>query len=62
MWLAIRFESIVESNGALRITPIERQSEEELLWHTLINKSRNVFEPEFPVIVRMSHKTTSLSI
>ncbi len=53
--LAVRFEAFVESDGALRIMPIERQSEEELLWHSLIHKSRNVLEPEFPVIIRMSH-------
>ncbi len=37
--LAIRFESFVESDSALRITPIERQSEENLLWHPLMLKS-----------------------
>jgi hypothetical protein len=60
--LAIRFESFVESDGALRITPIERLSEKNFLWHPLMHKSRNVFEPEFPVVIRMSHETTSLSI
>ncbi len=62
MWLAIRFETFVESDGALRITPIERQHEEDLPRHALKYKSRKVLEPEFPVVIGMSDKTTSLSI
>ena len=60
--LAIRFESFVESDRALRIRPVERQSEENLLWHSLMHKSPNVIEPEFPVVIRMSHKTTPVRI
>ncbi len=60
--LAIRFESFVESDSALRSMPVERQSEEDLLWHSLMHKSRHVLEPEFLVVIRVSHETTSLSI
>jgi hypothetical protein len=60
--LAIRFESFLKNDGALRIMPIERQSEENLLRHPLMHKSRFVFEPEFPVVTRMPYETTSLSI
>ena len=60
--LAIRFESFVESDSALRSKPVERQSEEDLLWHSLMDKSRHVLEPEFPVVIRMSHETTAASI
>jgi hypothetical protein len=38
--LAIRFEPFVKSDGALRITPIERQSEENLLWHAFMHHFR----------------------
>jgi len=34
--MAIRVESFVESNGALRSMPIERHGEEDLLWHSLM--------------------------
>ena len=60
--LAVRFESFVKSDSALRITPIERPSEEDLRWHALRHKSRNVFEPEFPVVIRMSNETTASSL
>ncbi len=33
--LAVRFESFVKGDGALRSVPVERQSEEDLLRHTL---------------------------
>jgi hypothetical protein len=59
---ALRLESIVESDGALRCMPVERQSEEDLRWHSLMDKSRYVFEPKFPVVIRMAHETTALSI
>ena len=59
---AIRFESFVESDGALWSVPVERQSEKDLRWHSLMHKSRQVFEAEFPVVIRMSHETTSLNI
>lgn len=60
--LAIRFESFVESDAALRSLPVERQREEDLLWHALKHQSRHVGETEFPVVIRMSNKTTSLRI
>ena len=60
--LPIRFECVVEGDGALRSTPIERQSEEELLWHSLKHKPRHTLEPEFLVVIRMSNKATSLGI
>ena len=60
--LAIRFETFVESDGALRSMPVERQSEEDLRWHSLIHQSRQVPEPEFLVVIRVSHETTSTSI
>ena len=61
-WLAIRSESFVESDRALRSMPGERESEEDLRRHALKPKSRYVPEPEFPVVSRMSHETTSLRL
>ena len=60
--LAIGLESVVESDGAMRSMPVERQSEENLLWHSLKHKFRHILEPEFPVVIWMSNKTTALSI
>ena len=60
--LAIRIEAFVESDGALGRRPVERQNEEDLLRHSLRHKSGRVFEPEFPVVIRVAHETTSLSI
>ena len=40
---------------------LEGQSEEDLLWHSLIHKSRHVFKSEFPIIFRIPNETTSLS-
>lgn len=60
--LAIRSESFVERDGALRSMPVERQSEKELRWNTPMHKFREVGEPEFSVVIRMPHETTSLSI
>ena len=57
---ANRLESFVESDSALRRMPVERQREENLRRHTLMPKPRRVPEPEFPVVFRMSHETTSL--
>ena len=60
--LAIRFESFVESDNALRSMPVERQREEDLLWYSRMHKPRHVLEPEFLVVIRVSHQTTSVSI
>ena len=60
--LAIRLESIVKSDGALRSMPVERQSEEDLLWYSLMHKAGYILEPELPVVIRMPHETTSLSL
>ena len=60
--LPIRFECVVEGDGAMRSMAIERQSEEELLRHSPKHKFRHILEPEFPVVIRMSNKTTTLSI
>ena len=59
---AMRFECFVESDSALRNMPVERQGEEDLLWDSLKHKSRHVAEPESPVVLRMSHETTSLRV
>jgi hypothetical protein len=42
--------------------PVERYSEEDLLWHSLMHKSGHVLEPEFFLVIRSSHETTSLRI
>ena len=60
--LANGLESVVECDGAMRSMPVERQSEENLLWHSLKHQFRHILEPEFPVVIRMSNKTTTLSI
>jgi hypothetical protein len=60
--LAIRFESLVESDDALRRMPVERQSEEDFLWYTLMHKPGHALEPKFPVVIRMPHQAASLSI
>ena len=60
--LAIRFETFVESNGALWNMPVEGQGKKDLRRHAFMYKSRHVLEPESPVVVRMPHKTTALSI
>jgi hypothetical protein len=42
--------------------PVERQSEEDLWWYSLMPKFRRVLEPEFSVVVGMSYEITSVSI
>ena len=61
LW-AIRFEAFMESDGALRSVSIERQDEKHLLRDTFKHKFRGVGEPEFSVVVRMSHEATPLSL
>lgn len=60
--LAIGFESVVESDGAMRNMSVERQSEENFLRHSLKHKFRHILEPEFPVVIWMPNKTATLSI
>ena len=59
---AISLESLVESDGALRSVSVERKSEKHFRWNTLMHKFRGVSEPEFSVVIRMSHEATSLGI
>ncbi len=59
---AIRFESFVESDGALRQMSIESQSQEDLRWHTLVHKPWRTLEAEFLVVLRMSHETAATSL
>ena len=59
---AIRFESFMKGDFALRIMAAERQSEEDLPRNPLVHEAGDVLEPEFPVVRRMSHQTASLSI
>ena len=58
----MHLESIMESDGALRSMPLERQSEEDLLGYSLKHKSRRIFEPEFTVVIRMPREAVSLSV
>ena len=60
--LTIRFEAFMESDGALRNASVERQHKKHLLMNTFKHKFRGVGEPEFSVVVRMSHEATPLSI
>ena len=57
--LAIRFESRVKLNNALRNTAIQRQGEEDLFRYSLMDKPPDVLEPEAPVVLRMSHEAAS---
>ena len=60
--MAICFEPLVERDGALRSMSIKSEDEEDLPWHSLMHKTRHVPEPEFPVVIRMSHHTATLSL
>ena len=57
--LGISFECFLESNDALGDMPIERQSKEDLRWHSLVHKSWHILETEFPIVFRVSHKTAT---
>ena len=58
--LAIRRESRVKLNGALRNMTIQGHGEEDLFRYSLMDEPRGVPEPEAPVVPRMSHETASL--
>lgn len=60
--LAIRFESLVKINDALRNMLDQGQGEKDLLRHSLMDKPRNVLESELFIILRMSYEAASLSI
>lgn len=60
--MALRLESIVKSDGALRIVPIESQREEYLRWHAFYREARRILEPELPVIPWMPDQTASPGI
>ena len=57
--VAIRFESHVKLNDALRNMAIERQGEEDLFRHALMDKPPDVLEPQAPVVLRMPHEAAS---
>ena len=57
--MAIRFESRVKLNDALRNMAIQRQAEEDLFRYSLMNKPPDVLEPKAPVVLRMSHEAAS---
>ena len=59
--LAIRFETLVEHDGALRSMTLESEDEKNLWWHSLMHKTRYIPEPEFPVVIRMPYQTAALS-
>jgi hypothetical protein len=56
---AIRLESRVKLNGALRDMAVQRQSEEDLFRYSLMNKTPDVPEPKAPVVLRMPHEAAS---
>jgi hypothetical protein len=60
--LAIRFESLVESDTAPRSLSVERQCEKNFRWDSFIDKFRDVIEPELFVVLRMPHETTTASL
>lgn len=57
-----RFEPFVEIDPTLRCMPVERQREEDFLWHAFMEESGHVFEPEFCVVIRVAYETASLRI
>ena len=60
--MAIRLESLVESDVSLRSKSVESQSQEDLRRHPLVHKPRHVLEAKSPVVIRMPHETATLSI
>lgn len=54
--LAIRFESRVELDDALRNISVKRQGEEDLFRNALTDKPADVLKPEAPVVLRMTHE------
>ena len=58
----VRVETFVESDGALWKMTIERQCEEDFLWHPFIHKSLYIFKTQFFVVIRMTYKTATLGI
>lgn len=60
--LAIRFESLVELDDALRNRPVERWRKEDLLRHSLMNKPGNALESKAFVVAWIPHKTASFGV